>query len=97
MKPQILVPIDFGPASAKALAWAGDLQRSIGGLPVHVIRVLNPAPVIAVETVVPALTGEDISAVRAALLDFVEGRGIVASCEVVLAASTADAIPRSRD
>ena len=92
MQPQILVPYDFGPASAKALCWANDLQRSLGGLPVHVIHVLNPTPVIATDRVVPALSEDEIAPVRAALREVVEELGIVATTEVLLAASPATGI-----
>ena len=92
MKPQILVPYDFGPASARALVWAGDLQRSLGGLPIHVIHVLNPTPIAAIEAVVPALSEDEIGPVRTALRDVVEELGIVATTEVLLAALPATAI-----
>jgi len=95
MQPQILVPFDFGPPSAKALAWAGDLQRSLGGLPIHVIHVLNPTPVAAIEAVVPALTEDDIGVCRSALRDAVEDAGIVATSEVVLSPSVASSILES--
>ena len=90
MQPQILVPYDFGPASAKALWWANDLQRSLGGLPVHGDPC--PTPVIATDRVVPALSEDEIAPVRAALREVVEELGIVATTEVLLAASPATGI-----
>jgi nucleotide-binding universal stress UspA family protein len=43
MKPRILVPYDFSPAAERALAWAGDLQRTTGGS-VRVVHVMSTFP-----------------------------------------------------
>ncbi|HEY5676981.1 MAG TPA: universal stress protein, partial [Myxococcales bacterium] len=67
MQPQILVPYDFGSASQKALAWAADLQRTVSGLPLHVMHVLDPSPLVSTDAVVPMLSEDEIEEVRDAL------------------------------
>ncbi len=84
MQPLILVPIDFGPASGKALAWAGDLQRSLGGPPVHAIHVLKPVSMAAPEVVVPTISESDIAEVEEELRRAIAAHGIAGTSEVVL-------------
>ena len=88
MKPQILVPYDFSVAAAKALAWAADLQRTVGGPPVHVIHVVNPVPVAVPEMVVPALSEADLEDLRETLRKQVGQLEIAATTEVILAPSS---------
>jgi universal stress protein A len=85
MKPQILVPYDFSPASAKALAWAADLQRSLGDLPVHVIHVVDPLPVTAPEMLLAVLSERDLKEIAEALSRAVRESKITATTEVILA------------
>jgi nucleotide-binding universal stress UspA family protein len=44
MKPKIVVPFDFSPAAAQALAWAADLRRTAGGPPLHLVHGINARP-----------------------------------------------------
>jgi nucleotide-binding universal stress UspA family protein len=41
MQPRILVPIDFSDSAQQALAWAGDLHRSVGGGAVKLLHVIT--------------------------------------------------------
>jgi nucleotide-binding universal stress UspA family protein len=92
MQPQILVPYDFGPASQRALAWAADLQRTVSGLPLHVMHVLDPAPLVSTDAVVPLLTEDEIDSVREELKQAVRAQGALAATEVVLAQHVPGAI-----
>lgn len=93
MQPQILVAYDFGHASDKALEWAIEMQRGLGGtLPIHVMHVLNPVPLIGAEAVLPALSEDDISEVREELKRAVREHGATASTDVVVAQFTGEAI-----
>jgi len=85
MQPQILVPYDFGSASQKALAWAADLQRTVSGLPLHVMHVLDPAPLVSTDAVVPVLGEEEIEEIREELKKAVRAQGALAATEVVFA------------
>ena len=44
--PKILVAFDFSNEADRALAWAADLTRAVGGT-IHVVHVVNPLPVTA--------------------------------------------------
>ena len=92
MQPQIVVAYDFGHASDKALEWAVEMQRGLGGLPVHVVHVLNPVPLIGVESVLPALSEDDVAEVREELKRAVREHGVTANTEVVVAQFTGEAI-----
>ena len=92
MQPQILVAYDFGPASEKALEWAIEVQRSLGGLPVHVIHVMNPVPLVGAEAVLPALSEADVVDVREELKHAVHEHGASAVADVVVAQFTGEAI-----
>jgi nucleotide-binding universal stress UspA family protein len=87
MNPPILVPYDFGPASAKALAWAAELQRTTGGAPIHVIHVVNPLPTVAVPemSAFPGPSEAEIAALREELAREVRKLGIAATSEIVRA------------
>ena len=93
MKPRILVAYDFSPASARALAWAADLQRTAGGLPVHAVHVVNPVPAVsAPEMMVPALTETDVSEIARALERAVQEIDAAVTSAVILAAAPGAAI-----
>lgn len=92
MKPHILVPYDFSPASAKALSWAADLQRSLGGLTVHVIHVVDPMPATAPEMLLATLSERDLKAIADALTRAVRERGVTATTEVILAPASGHVI-----
>jgi nucleotide-binding universal stress UspA family protein len=92
MKPHILVPYDFSPASAKALAWAADLQRSLDGVPVHVIHVVDPLPATAPEMLLAVLSERDLKAMADALTRAVRDRGLAATTEVILAPASGHVI-----
>ncbi len=92
MQPQIVVAYDFGHASDKALEWAVEMQRGLGGLPVHVVHVLNPVPLIGAESVLPALCEDDVAEVREELKRAVREHGVTANAEVVVAQFTGEAI-----
>lgn len=92
MQPQIIVAYDFGPASEKALEWAIEVQRGLGGLPIHVVHVLNPVPLIGAEAVLPALSEDDVAEVREELKHAVREHGVAAVTEVVVAQFTGEAI-----
>jgi universal stress protein A len=92
MRPQILVPFDFGPASNAALVWATDLQQSLGGPPLHIIHVLVPPRIPAREGPEPFPTDTDIAEVRAELRQIVDTIGAVATTEVTAASSVEPAI-----
>ena len=92
MQPRILVPYDFGAASQKALAWAADLQRTISGLPVHVIHILNPAPIASPDALVPMLTEDDLEEVGDELKKAISLQPVVATTEVVFAQHVPGAI-----
>ena len=44
MQPRILVPFDFHEPAARALAWADDLRRSVGGGIIKVIHLVDNMP-----------------------------------------------------
>ena len=90
-QPQILVPFDFGAASEKALVWAAELRGRMGGLPLHVVHVLNPLPVPSIVAVAPPSV-EEIGGVTEALASAIRCRRVAATSEVVLAQSVEDAI-----
>jgi len=92
MRPQILVAYDFGPASAKALAWAADLRGTSGGPPVHAVHVVNPAPPVAPPDVVPVLSELDVAAIADSLKREVQEIDPAATSEVVVDSPTGDAI-----
>jgi len=92
MQPLIVVAYDFGFSSGKALDWAIDVQRGLGGLPVHVVHVLNPVPLVGAEAVDPALSEEEVAAVREELKRAVRDHGVAATSEVVVAQFTGEAI-----
>jgi nucleotide-binding universal stress UspA family protein len=92
MQPHILVPFDFGLPSEHALAWAGDLQRNVGGLLIHVIHVLSPSPLIGTERMAATLCEEEINDTHEALKRAVLRRGIAATTEIIVAPSVAEAI-----
>ena len=92
MRPQILVPFDFGPASNAALLWATDLQHSLGGPPLHVIHVLVPPRITPPEGPVPFPTDTDIAEARAELRQIIDAAGGVATTEVTVAPSVGPAV-----
>ena len=94
MKPQILVPYDFSPASAKALAWAADLQRTVGALPVHVIQVVNTMPLVASPemSTLPALSEKELSDLADELERAVHELETTATTEVIPAPSAGNCI-----
>jgi universal stress protein A len=92
MKPRILVPYDFGSSSAKALEWAADLQGTVGGLPVHVIHVVNPLPPLISPEVVMTLSEQDLGEIAASLKRAVQTIHIAATTELVSASSPGHAI-----
>jgi universal stress protein A len=84
MQPRILVAYDFGPAGAKALAWAADLKTTTGGPPVHVVHVVDPAPPVAPPDVFPMLSEQEFAALGASLKREVGEIDPTATTEVVL-------------
>lgn len=94
MNPRIVVPYDFGPASSKALAWVADLQRSVGGCPVHVIQVVHPMPPVVSPEMgeLPALSQIEVADLADVLKRAVLEIGITANTEVILAPNVGDAI-----
>jgi len=44
MKPKIFVPFDFSPSADAALAWAADLQRTVGAGPIQMVHAINSHP-----------------------------------------------------
>ena len=92
MKPRILVPYDFGPSSGKALAWALDLQRTVGGPPVHVLHAVNPLPPLVSPEVVMTLSEQDFGEIERALKRAVEAIDTVATTELMRSSSPGHAI-----
>lgn len=93
MKPNVLIPYDFSAAAERALAWAADLQRSVGGGAIHLIHVLDPIPVpVGVGIPSPAVSEEDVQEVRRDLAEAAKKGGVEASTQVILSPSAADAI-----
>ncbi len=94
MKPNVLIPFDFSPAAERALAWAVDLQASVGGGALEVIHVLDPIPVpVGVGIPSPAISEQDIEEVRRDLREAVrKAHAVDATIRVILSPSAADAI-----
>jgi len=92
MQTQILVPYDFGPASQRALAWVADLQRMLGGAPVHVLHVLDQTPFVSFDTFIPTLMEDATEDTRDRLKQAIRDHGLTATAEVVLASSVGSAI-----
>ncbi len=91
-QPQILVPFDFGPASERALVWAAQLRGRMGGLPLHVIHVVNPLPVATMTGALAPPSVEDVAELGRALEDAIREQGVAATSEVILAQSVENAI-----
>jgi nucleotide-binding universal stress UspA family protein len=49
MRPRILVPFDFSDSAARALAWAADLNQTLGGGPIQMLHAIDLRPPISVE------------------------------------------------
>jgi len=92
MQLRVLVAYDFGPACAKALAWAADLKATVGGPPVHVVHVVNPTPPLAPPDVMPVLSAQDVAGIADSLRREVHDVDAEATTEVVLEASTGEAV-----
>jgi nucleotide-binding universal stress UspA family protein len=97
MQPQILVGFDFGSASQKALDWAADLQRTVHGVPFHVVYVVNALPTVSSpETAsISMLSPLDIANIRSALTAAVRKVSDSATCELIISGSAGAAIVES--
>jgi nucleotide-binding universal stress UspA family protein len=93
MKPQILVGFDFGSASQRALAWAIDLQRTVGS-PLRVVYVINPLPTASApeSPSFSLLSAEELAEWNEKLAQAVRQAGADAATEVILAPSAGPAI-----
>ncbi len=93
MKPNVLIPYDFSAAAERALSWAVELQKSVGGGTIHLIHILDPIPVpVGVGIPSPAISDEDVEEVRRDLLDVAQKQGVDTTIQVILSPSAADAI-----
>ena len=76
MQPQILVPIDFSESAQQALAWAGDLHRSVGGGVIRLLHIVS-LPSLASDlraSVVMTPSPEELEKLKASLSDLAESQ-----------------------
>jgi nucleotide-binding universal stress UspA family protein len=93
MKPNVLIPYDFSAAAERALAWAVDLQKSVGGGAIHLIHILDPIPVpVGVGIPSPAISDEDVEEVHRDLQEAAKKVNADTTIQVILSPSAADAI-----
>lgn len=93
MQPDILVAFDFSPASERALAWAGELHRQLGGR-LHAVHVLDPIPMsdAILPYPVPVVTEGQVAELAAALQERITALGLDGTSEVLLASGTGPAL-----
>lgn len=93
MNPDILVAFDFSPASERALAWAGQLHRALGGR-LHVVHVLDPIPLTdaILPYPVPVVTQEQVTELAALLQERLTALDLDGTSEVLLASGTGQAL-----
>ncbi len=103
MRPRILVPYDFSPAAERALAWAGDLQRTTGGTlkVVHVVSTF-PGAVVAVTAPMPIVYPTEIDlaeaerALRDATARFAPGATVEATIASTIDGGVMEAVRANR-
>ncbi len=71
MQPRILVPYDFSSTAERALRWAYDLNRSVGGGSIHLLYVSTPVPVAGAVATIPISVPceEDLAKIEEGLRD----------------------------
>jgi nucleotide-binding universal stress UspA family protein len=93
MQPRILVPFDFNEPAARALAWAADLVRSVGGGTIKVIHLVDNLPAEHDLRTVPLLpTAEERAELSRKLSAVVADLAPGALTELVLASDFGAAI-----
>lgn len=92
MKAKILVPYDFGPASVRALAWAVEQAKSVGGS-IHVLHMVDLTPTAPMWGPIPVvLSHSDMIEIEDALRAEVASCGFTATSSVQAARSFGDAV-----
>jgi nucleotide-binding universal stress UspA family protein len=83
MTPHVLVHFDGGQASRNALIWAAGLQRSMHGLSIHVVQIVEPG----------LQSGENsVRLLERALAQSVHDLGAIATTEVIASNTPGPAI-----
>lgn len=94
MQPRILVPYDFSPSAERALQWAADLRRSVGGGTITLILVVNYLPLVGIAGAM-ALTvpcEADVEAAVAKLRNIAADAVAGSSLEAIIGSSVGDKI-----
>jgi len=85
MKPKIVVPYDFSPASRNALAWAAELHRTTGGPPLRLIHTIDRLAGGTPEMLAVAVPTEDeLRRFEALLVEAAAEEQVAATAEVLL-------------
>jgi nucleotide-binding universal stress UspA family protein len=93
MQSKLLVAYDFSPASDRALAWAADYQRALGGdaLVLHVIPLVPPTG-MALGPIPSMPSPDEMEKLRGELRAAVERHGLRARAEVATGTSVAEVV-----
>lgn len=89
MKPKIVLPFDFSESADRALAWAADLQRTVGAGPIQMVHAINSRPAgipdVSVQMLIP--NEDEILGLEGSMRQAALRHGAEASATVVIAAS----------
>lgn len=94
MQPRILVPYDFSPSAERALQWAAELRRSVGGGTITLILVVNYLPLVGISGAM-ALTvpcEADVEAAVVKLRNIAADAVTGSSMEAIIGSSVGDKI-----